>query len=114
MLKGLKEFLFKPEVIGFAIAVIFAGAIGAVIASLVADVIMPIIGFFLGDSDFSKITLGPILIGNFINAIINFLIMGTALYFLGNAAKNAFPEPEPGPSQEDLLGEIRDLLKRNN
>ena len=114
MIKGLKDFLFRPEVIAIAIGLIFAAALGEVIASMVADVIMPIVGSVFGEADFSALKVGPILIGNFINALINFVIIGTVLYFLSQAADRAYPPAPPGPTQEDLLGEIRDLLKSRN
>ena len=114
MIKGLRDFLFRPEVIAIAIGLIFAAALGELIGSAVADLIMPIVGSVFGSPDFSSLTLGPILIGNFINALINFIIIGTVLYFLSQAADRAYPPAPAGPTQEDLLGEIRDLLKRNN
>lgn len=114
MIKGLKDFLFRPEVIAIAIGLIFAAALGDLIASAVADLIMPIVGSIFGEPDFGALKIGPILIGNFINALINFIIIGTVLYFLSQAADRAYPPAPEGPSQEDLLGEIRDLLKVRN
>lgn len=118
MIKELKEFLFKGNVLDLAVAVVFGGAFGAIVTSLVEDIITPLIGAIFGQPDFSAITLGPIMIGNFINAVVNFLIVGTSLFFFVKAAQKAMPkkveEPEPEPEPDPqivLLEEIRDLLK---
>lgn len=86
MLKELKAFLFRGDVLALAVAVIIAGAFKTIIDSLVGDVIMPIIGMIGGNPDFSEIVLGGIKIGNFLNAVINFLIIGTILFLLIKAA----------------------------
>ncbi|MBJ8349636.1 large conductance mechanosensitive channel protein MscL [Streptococcus zalophi] len=121
MIKDLKNFLFKGNVLDLAVAVIIGGAFGAVITSLVEDVITPIIGMILGQPDFSSIKIGSIAIGNFINAVVSFLIIGTVLFFIVKAAERAMTvgktnetvEEEPvGPTQEELLIEIRDLLAK--
>ncbi|MCU9534243.1 large conductance mechanosensitive channel protein MscL [Streptococcus sp. CSL10205-OR2] len=121
MIKDLKNFLFKGNVLDLAVAVIIGGAFGAVITSLVEDVITPIIGMIVGQPDFSSIKIGSIAIGNFINAVVSFLIVGTVLFFIVKAAERAMAigktdevvEEEPaGPTQEELLIEIRDLLAK--
>ncbi|MCR8968015.1 large conductance mechanosensitive channel protein MscL [Streptococcus zalophi] len=121
MIKDLKNFLFKGNVLDLAVAVIIGGAFGAVITSLVEDVITPIIGMILGQPDFSSIKIGSIAIGNFINAVVSFLIIGTVLFFIVKVAERAMTvgktnetvEEEPvGPTQEELLIEIRDLLAK--
>ncbi len=86
MISELKAFLFRGDVLALAVAVIIAGAFQKIIDSLVADVIMPIIGMIAGTPDFSSMMVGNVLIGNFLNAIINFLIVGTALFILIKAA----------------------------
>ena len=118
MIKELKEFLFKGNVLDLAVAVVFGGAFGAIVTSLVEDIIMPLIAALGGAPDFSSIKLGPIMIGNFLNAVVNFLIVGVALFFFVKAAQKALPkkeaEPEPEPEPDPqivLLEEIRDLLK---
>ncbi len=111
MLKGLKDFLFRPQVIAIALGLIFAAALGTVIASLVGDIIMPLINSVFGlEPDAPGLMVGPMLVGNFINTLINFLIVGTVLYFLSQAADRMYPPPAAGPTQEELLTEIRDLL----
>jgi large conductance mechanosensitive channel len=86
MLKELKAFLFRGDVLALAVAVIIAGAFQKIIDSLVGDVIMPIIGMIAGSPDFSNIKFGSVLVGNFINAVVNFLIIGVVLFMLIKAA----------------------------
>lgn len=115
MIKELKDFLFKGNIVDLAVAVIIGGAFGAIVTSLVADIITPIIGMVIGQPDFSGIMIGSIAIGKFINAVVNFLIVGTVLFFIVKAANKAMKTPEEapaGPSQEELLAEIRDLLAK--
>jgi large conductance mechanosensitive channel len=120
MLKGFRDFVWKGNVIDLAAAVIIGAAFGGIIDSLVKDVITPIIGMLGGQPDFSMIKVGAIQLGNFLNAIISFLIKAAALYFLivlpfskMAARLAAAPAPAPGPSpQEQLLTEIRDLLRQ--
>lgn len=82
MISELKAFLFRGDVLALAVAVIIAGAFQKIIDSLVADVIMPIIGMIAGNPDFSSLKVGEVMIGNFLNAIINFAIIGIVLFML--------------------------------
>lgn len=82
MFKEFKEFLLRGNVIDLAVAVIIGAAFSKIVDSLVTDVITPLIGMIGGQPDFSSITLGPVMIGNFINAVISFLIMAAALFFM--------------------------------
>lgn len=117
MLKELKAFLLRGNILELAVAVIIGGAFSTIVTSFVKDIISPIIALLFGKPDFSNVTLGTIQIGSFFNAVINFVIIGTVLFFVMKAAEKALPkkEEEPaapaGPSQEELLAEIRDLLK---
>ena len=87
MLAELKAFLLRGDVITLAVAFIIGGAFNKIVESLVGDIIMPIIGTVIGTPDFSSIKIGEsIMIGTFINAIVNFLIVGTVLFFLIKAA----------------------------
>lgn len=100
MIKELKAFLLRGDVLALAVAVIIAGAFQKIIDSLVGDVIMPIIGLIAGSPDFSSLVIGGsevvvdgvakieggVMIGNFINAIVNFAIIGTVLFMLIKAA----------------------------
>lgn len=140
MLKEFKEFAVKGNMIDMAVGIIIGVAFGAIITSLVNDVIMPPIGVLLGNVDFSDvfIQLGgdtpmpsvaaaaeagiPTLnIGIFVNTVINFLIIAFSVFIvvkqmnrLKRRAEEAPKEPEtPTPSQDIvLLTEIRDLLKQ--
>ena len=82
MWQELKAFLLRGDVITLAVAVIIAVAFQAIVDSLVNDIISPILGMIVGQPDFSYLTIGSIKIGNFINAVIHFLIIGTVLFFL--------------------------------
>ena len=118
MLKDLKAFLFRGNVVDLAVAVIIGGAFGAIITSLVADIITPLI---LNPAlkaanveNIAQLAWNGVKYGSFLSAIINFLIVGTSLFFVVKAAEKAMPKKEEapaGPTQEELLAEIRDLLK---
>ncbi len=133
MLKEFKNFIMTGNVIDFAVAVIMAGAIGLVINGFVADIIMPIVGEFAGGMDFANLKYvltesagiegeegyvaeNAIRWGAWVNTIVNLLIVGFVMFMLVKAynrtKKPAEPEAPAGPSQEDLLAEIRDLLKK--
>ena len=116
MLKGFRDFVTRGNVVDLAVAVIIGVAFGAIVDSLVKDIITPIIGLFGGQPDFSAVKLGPIAIGSFINALVAFLIKAAGLYVLVVVPFNRFAArlaaaPPPNP-QEQLLREIRDLLKQ--
>ncbi len=122
MLKEFIKFIQKGNVLDLAVAVIIGGAFGAITTSLVNDLIMPLVGMIIGGVDFTslKVAVGEaeLLYGNFIQAVVNFLIIAFAM-FLVVKAFNQFqkkqeeaPAPPPEPSAEEkLLAEIRDLLK---
>jgi large conductance mechanosensitive channel len=118
VLKGFRDFVGRGNVIDLAVGVIIGAAFGAVVDSLVKDVMTPLIGVVGGQPDFSAIRLGPIAFGSFINAIVSFLIKAAGLYFLivlpfnRLAAKLATAAP-PNP-QIALLTEIRDLLQKKD
>ncbi len=121
MLKELKAFLMRGNIVDLAVAVIIGAAFGAIITSLVADVLTPIIGMIFGQPDFSQITFGAIKIGNFINAVVNFLIVGTSLFFVVKAIEKAQSlakkteeeaEEEAGPTEIELLADIKALLEK--
>jgi large conductance mechanosensitive channel len=114
MLKGFRDFVARGNVIDLAVGVIIGAAFGGIVDSLVKDLITPVIGLLGGQPDFSAIRPGGIGIGNFINAVISFMLKAAGLYFLivlpfnRWAAKLAVVAPTS--SQELLLREIRDLL----
>ena len=120
MLKEFKEFLSKGNVIDLAVAVILGVAFGAIVKSLVDDLIMPLVGIIIGGIDFTKLIAqvgdAQFKYGNFIQALVNFLIVAFVL-FLVVKAYNKMRAPKPVaaapaiPEDIVLLSEIRDLLK---
>jgi large conductance mechanosensitive channel len=122
MLSGFKQFLTRGSVMDLAVGVIIGAAFGGVVTSLTKDVLTPVIGLIGGNPDFSNLAMGSIKVGNFVNAVVAFLMTAAALYFFivlpynkfmeRNAARAAPPAPpEPSPS-EKLLAEIRDLIRQ--
>jgi len=85
MLKGFRDFILRGNVVDLAVAVIIGGAFGAIVNSLVKDLITPLIAAIVGKPDFSALVLhvhgGAITYGNFLNAAISFLLIGSAVYF---------------------------------
>ncbi len=115
MFKEFKNFAVKGNVLDLAVAVIVGGAFSAIVKSMVDDIIMPIVGAVFGNPDFTTITLGPVMIGNFIQSIVNFLIIAFSLFIVIrqiNKMKKPVEKAAPKISNEEkLLIEIRDLLK---
>ena len=122
MFKGFRDFLLRGNVVDLAVAVVIGAAFGAVVTSFVADVITPIIGAIGGQPDFSAITLGPIKIGSFLNAVLAFLVIALVVYFVVVVPMNRIMErtrrqtevaAPPAPTKEEvLLTEIRDALRQ--
>ena len=94
MLKGFREFLLRGNVIDLAVAVVIGGAFGAVVAALVKDLLTPLLAAVVGKPDFSGIAFGvngsKFLIGDFINALLSFVLIGAAVYFFVVVPVNAF------------------------
>ena len=86
MLKGFRDFIMRGNVMDLAVAVIIGGAFGKIVSSLVADIVNPLIGATVGKPNFSYIVLhvgsGTITIGNFINTVIEFLMVAAVIYFV--------------------------------
>jgi large conductance mechanosensitive channel len=125
MLKEFRDFIDRGNVIDLALAVIIGGAFGAIITSLVNDIIMPLIGVILGGLDFAALSIqvgeATILYGSFIQAIVNFVIIAFVLFLIVRSynklqkEQEAAPPPPPEPSPEEtLLTEIRDLLRERS
>jgi len=137
MFKEFKKFIMTGNVIDLAVAVILAGAISLVVKGFTTDIMMPIVGHFAGGMDFADLKVildeavlgtdgevvkpeNAIMYGKWINAIINLIIVGFVLFFMVKAynktkkPKEEAPAAPKGPSQEELLAEIRDELKRQN
>jgi len=119
MLKEFRAFLQRGNVIDLAMAVIIGGAFGAIINSLVDDIFMPVIGILIGGIDFSGLSIqvgeAVILFGNFIQAIINFVVIASAMFLVIRSYNQLRSEEQSAPpkpsAEEKILAEIRDLLK---
>jgi large conductance mechanosensitive channel len=137
MLKEFRDFAMKGNVVDLAVAVIIGAAFGAIVTSLVADIIMPLVGSITGGLDFSNYFVGlsknvtatnladakkqgaVLAYGNFLTLTINFLIVAFVLFIVIRAMtmlkrkEAAAPAAPPKPTrEEELLTEIRDLLKK--
>jgi large conductance mechanosensitive channel len=116
MLQDLRKFLLRGNVIDLAVAVIIGIAFGLVVASLVNDVIMAVIGAVFGKPNFNDLTFdlgdGVVRYGKFITAVVNFLIIATVLFFVVRVAERFFRRDETKPTEVKLLTEIRDELRR--
>jgi large conductance mechanosensitive channel len=142
MLKEFKEFALKGNVVDLAVGVVIGATFGAIVNSVVQDLVMPIVGVLTGGMDFSQrfallrdgTPAGPYATvaaakaagaatmnyGQFLNAVVNFLIVAFVLFLVIKAMNSArraqveAPAAPPAPSAEEtLLTEIRDLLKRS-
>jgi large conductance mechanosensitive channel len=137
MLKEFREFAMKGNVVDLAVAVIIGAAFGAIVNSLVADIIMPVIGAVTGGLDFSNYFLGlaksvtatnladakkqgaVLAYGNFITLTLNFIIIAFVLFLViqlmgrfKRKEKELPPAPAKPTPEVELLTEIRDLLKK--
>ncbi|MES2747500.1 MAG: large conductance mechanosensitive channel protein MscL [Bacteroidota bacterium] len=134
MLKEFKSFIMTGNVVEFAVAVIMAGAVGAVVTGFVNDIAMPLVGQVSGGMDFSNkfialdgkeyVTLeaakkaggAVVAYGSWINTLVNLVIVGFVMFMVVkayNKTKKPAEAPAPaGPTQEELLTQIRDLLKK--
>lgn len=121
-MEEFKAFAIRGNVIDLAVGVIIGGAFGKIVASLVNDVLMPIISLLFGGAKFTelKATVGgaEILYGNFIQNIFDFLIIALVIFIMikninkMKKKEEAAPAAPPAPSKEELLlTEIRDILK---
>lgn len=125
ILKEFKEFAMRGNVIDFAVGVVIGGAFGAIVSSLVADILMPLIGIITGGVDFSGLSVdvgeAKLSYGKFIQALISFIIIAFAIFVMIKGLNSLSKKKEveeaiaapPAPSkEEELLTEIRDLLKK--
>jgi large conductance mechanosensitive channel len=131
MLQEFKNFLMRGNVVELAVAVIIGTAFGRITTSLVNDVLMPILGIFVGGINFTDLKIVikeaygetaelALYYGNFIQSIIDFLIIGFAIFVIiklinSMHRKKKEPDAPPTPSKEEiLLEEIRDILKERS
>jgi large conductance mechanosensitive channel len=139
LIKEFKQFAMRGNVVDMAVGIIIGGAFGKIVSSIVNDVIMPPIGLLVGGVNFTELKLTikeasvdaagvavnavTINYGNFIQVIIDFLIIAFAIFMVIKAMNSmkkkeeAAPAPPPAPpvptKEQELLTEIRDLLKKN-
>ena len=123
-----KEFAMKGNVMDMAVGVIIGGAFGKIVSSLVDNVLMPMVGMITGNIDFTTLSFkigegeGAAVLeyGKFIQSTVDFVIVALCIFMmlkginkLNRKKEEPAPEPEApkGPTQEELLAEIRDLLK---
>lgn len=131
MIKEFKEFISRGNVMDMAVGVIMGNAFGKIVTSVVNDIIMPLIGVLIGGINFTNLSIeignSKIMYGNFIQNIIDFLIIAVCIFIfvkLINKLNNIHikkkeeekPKPEKVVKKEEvlLLEEIRDLLKKEN
>ena len=125
LVKEFKDFAMRGNVMDMAVGVIIGGAFGKIVSSLVDDVIMPVIGVVTGGIDFTglKATIGDanITYGNFIQNIVDFLIVAFCIFLmikgintLSKKKEEASATPPAPTKDQELLAEIRDLLKKQN
>ncbi|NCC74123.1 MAG: large-conductance mechanosensitive channel protein MscL [Sphingobacteriia bacterium] len=130
MIKEFKDFAMRGNVIDLAVAVVIGGAFGKIVTSFVADVLMPPIGLLLGGMNFTDLVITlkeaqgdvaavTLRYGTFIQVIIDFLIIAFSIFLVIKAInaskkkeKPAAPPPPAPTKEEQLLTEIRDLLKK--
>lgn len=122
MLKEFRDFAMKGNVMDLAIAVIIGGAFGKIVTSMVNDILMPIIGMFIGDSFSSlSVTVNGVAIkyGAFLQATVDFVIVAFVIFMIikginkTKKKKEEAPAAPPAPTKDqELLMEIRDLLKK--
>ena len=138
MLQEFKTFVMRGNVLDLAVGVIIGAAFGKIVSSLTDDIIMPVVGLFTGGNDFTNnfVVLGTIPAdykgemtyaalkaagvamlgyGAFVTAIINFVILAFVIFLIVRQANRMMPPPPAapaGPSEVELLAEIRDALKK--
>ena len=125
MIQEFKDFIARGNVMDMAVGIIMGAAFTAIVTSLVDDLVNPLLGLFIGGIDFSGMSVGvgdaQFMYGNFINAVIKFIIVAWVVFMLVKGVnrmraavekdKDVAPEVDTGPSERDLLMEIRDALR---
>lgn len=121
MFEEFKKFILKGNLVTIAVAFVLGVAFAAVVTSFTDDIVMAIVGAIVGKPNFNSLTLeigdGVIYYGRFLTALVNFVIIGFVLFLIIQAYEQAakrmgFLKDEDGPTDNELLAEIRDLLKQ--
>jgi len=121
-LKEFREFAVKGNVVDLAVGVIIGAAFGKIVSSLVADIIMPLVGILIGGISYEDLVLAvgdaEVTYGKFLQNVLDFIIVAFVIFWMVKVINHfrrkqeAEPKAAPPPRQEQLLEEIRDLLKR--
>ena len=102
MLKGFRDFLFRGNVVDLAVAVVIGGAFATIVAALVKDLLTPLIAALIGKPDFSGLTFtinnSKFLYGDFINALVSFVLIGAAIYFFVVVPMNTLTSRQKKPA----------------
>ena len=126
MMSEFKDFAMQGNVVDMAVGIVIGGAFGKVVSTFVADVLMPPIGMLMGGVNFSDLAVTlqeatggaeAVLLkyGTFVQSLVDFIIIAFAIFMVVkamNSAKAEEVEEDPGPSEKDLLAEIRDSLSK--
>ena len=125
MMSGFRQFILRGNVIDLAVAVVIGAAFGAVVTALVKDLVTPLIGAVFGKPDFSALTVtvngSPFMVGDFINAVISFLLVAAAVYYVIVVPVNAITarrnrgEAPPDPTTKkcpECLSEVPVAARR--
>jgi large conductance mechanosensitive channel len=121
MMREFREFAVRGNVVDLAVAVIIGAAFGKIVSSLVADIIMPLVGVLVGGVDYENLYIqvgdARIMYGKFIENVVDFFLIALVIFFMVRLInhfrrKEEAKPPAAPPRQEQLLEEIRDLLKR--
>ena len=120
--KEFREFAIKGNVVDLAVGVIIGAAFGKIVSSLVADIIMPLVGILIGGVQFESLVFmvgdAKVAYGKFIQNVVDFVLVAFVIFLLVKAINHfrrkaeGEPKAAPPPRQEQLLEEIRDLLKK--
>ncbi len=124
MISEFKTFLMRGNIVDLAVAVVIGAAFGVVVTSLVENILMPIVAMIIGKPDFSALSFtindAQFFYGKFLNDVISFVAVAAAVFFfvvkpmsaiMARRAKDEEPAAPAGPTQEELLADIRDLLR---
>ena len=122
LMAEFRKFIARGNVMDLAVGVIIGGAFQSIVNSLVNDIIMPFVGIFIGENTFAALCFSvggaEILLGNFVQAVLNFLIMAAVIFAMVKAVnrfhKKQTPPPAAPAPEVVLLTEIRDLLKEQD
>jgi large conductance mechanosensitive channel len=120
LMREFRDFAVRGNVVDLAVAVIIGAAFGKIVSSLVADIIMPLVGILVGGVNYQNLFVqvgnAKIMYGKFIEAVVDFLMIALVIFFMvrliNRLHRKEEAKPAPPPRQEQLLEEIRDLLKQ--